>query len=575
MTRRQVIRLAAIAVGVVLVVVAALIVPMWIDVLVPAWFKRRFRIGLLQAILGLQFAVLLVAPPVCMIATVLLVRARRRTANAPRAARVVVLCLSCLVGLTLMEAGAARWYVVNRRYPDLPTELADPPGGAPGSRQRTLEILVIGESSGLGIPYDRWLSVAAIVGWQLDRVLPGTRCHINMRAVGGSNLERMHKLLVNQRTRPDCVLIYCGHNEYQARFPWAREVPYYRDALPDEPFMKRFETLCTHTYLGLAIVHALDMQRLGDPPKPAITRALVDVPAFTPAEDREVVENYSGRLEAIVSYCERIRALPIVIVPAGNDGAFEPNRSVVRPETPRDERERFARDFREARRIERDDPERSEVLYRSLLDRQPGFAEAHFRLGRLRVLAGDWPDAQSHLVQARDLDAMPQRCTTPLQDGCRRVGKRHDCVLVDGPAIFKSLTPDGTLDDRLFHDAHHPSFRGYVALAQDIVNQLAERRTFGWPERVPAPRIDPVECARQFGIEASQWTAVCQYEAEWYRNEMFIRHDPSGRRERSRQLSDAARRIEEGAAAEDSGTPGLGCRPDLSRPALGPDGSPL
>ncbi len=386
------------------------------------------------------------------------------------------------------------------------------------------------------------------------------------KARGGANLEPMHLSMADVDRRPDAIVVFAGHNEFQARYPWSREVTHYRDLAPPATTVSRLEGLGRLTSLGRLILHAIDLRRLCTAPPPKPTRRLVDVPSFTPQEGSAVVGDYRDRLAAISAYCRRIGAVPILIVPPGNQAGYEPNRSVLPPETTAAAREAFARRFEAARKAEARDPSAGVALYRELLEEQPGFAEAHYRLARLLERAGDWAEARRHFQESRDLDGMPQICTTALQNACRSVGARHGAIVVDGPAVFRALLPDGILDDRLFHDAHHPTFRGYVALAQDVLNQLRARRAFGWPGGREAPVIDADECARHFKLGAEEWAAVCQYGGEWYEADAFIRHDPSERLARARRCKAAARAIAGGLAPEMTGIPGLGIHPRLDAP---------
>jgi hypothetical protein len=79
----------------------------------------------------------------------------------------------------------------------------------------------------------------------------------------------------------------------------------------------------------------------------------------------------------------------------------------------------------------------------------------------------------------------------------------------------------------LFHDGQHPTLDGYVAIAQDLLEQLRARRAFGWPESTPVPRVDPVECALQFKLDAQQWARICRRSADFYGRIAYIRYDPS------------------------------------------------
>src|SRR5262249_52349202 len=150
--------------------------------------------------------------------------------------------------------------------------------------------------------------------------------------------------------------------------------------------VERTSSLC-----GLIRV-AADKCRIAIPPSDD-RRALVDVAGYTRGGYDALLADFHRRPERVVGFCEGSWGLPILIVPPANDSGFEPNRSVLPRDTRYAEREAFAREFREARRLEATDPARSIERYRSLLQRQPGFAETHYRLARLHERAGAWDEA--------------------------------------------------------------------------------------------------------------------------------------------------------------------------------------
>src|SRR5262249_22048862 len=159
-----------------------------------------------------------------------------------------------------------------------------------------------------------------------------------------------------------------------------------------------------------------------------------------------------------------------------NDRDFEPSRSVLPETATAREREAVTRAMQDARAAENDPtPTRANDLYQALLARYPGFAEAHYRLARLLEQRGDWPAAHRHYALPRDAAGFPLRFTTPFQNAYRDVAAHHDCVLIDGPAVLRTLSPHGLLGDDLFHDAHHPALRGHIALAEAVLAALRTR----------------------------------------------------------------------------------------------------
>ena len=68
-----------------------------------------------------------------------------------------------------------------------------------------------------------------IVAWKLGEVIPDRRFRALVLAKPGDTLEGQYRKLAGLRSRPDAVIIYCGHNEFFSRIPCSRKVHQYRD----------------------------------------------------------------------------------------------------------------------------------------------------------------------------------------------------------------------------------------------------------------------------------------------------------------------------------------------------------
>ncbi len=556
--RRRFARLLGFVLGLPVTALAVILIQPWIWVLLPSPGFRRVAISVL---LGMKFAygVLLVGT---LIGTVVfgtvVYRGRRRGLKRPMVARALLLCGACVIGLAFAEAIAATWRAPDRHVPsqpssepELPTYFSEPDGDS------EVTVVILGESSAAGVPYESWLSVGRIVVWKLGEAIPQRRFRALVLAKPGDTLETQYGKLAGLRQRPGAVIVYCGHNEFTCRIPWSRRVRFYCDERPS--LLERLDGLAGRASPVCRLIQgAADKYRIELVPPSSLEPPLVDAPAFTPEEFSAVLADFRRRLEAITAYCERVGALTILVVPPSNDAGFEPLRSILSPETPRGEREGFARDFRIVRRLEAADPVHAIDQYRALLARQPGFAESHYRLARLLEDTRAWDQAYQHYIAARDLDGMPMRCVTAFQQCYRDVAASHGCALVDGQALFHAIGPHGMLDDSLFNDIMHPSLRGHIALATGILEALHARRAFGWPEGVPAPVIDPARCAAQFGLRPGDWKSVCEWGELFYSAAAGLRYDPSQCRAKQRAYKEAARRIAAGEPAEAVGLPNVG-----------------
>jgi len=538
----------------------------WLVVITPRWLARGAVISFLWALLGTYS----LAAPAILIggswSCLAIARARRRRERAALllAMRRMLLASTCLMALIAMEtvsAMAVRW---SYHIPSLPTRFGTgtdrrtpPPGPVrPGTINREatgnsrsdptddqgLYLVVVGESSARGEPYQPWVSVGQIVGWQLERVFPGRKVTVDVRAKGGATLEQAVLLLADLNRRPDAVILFSGHNEFQTNFGWSRNVRHYVDEGPESP-LALLELARSLSSTATLILKTLDRFYGEAPPPPNVARELVDHPICAPQEYASAREGFQRRLDALVAYCNGIKALPILIVPGSNDGSFEPNRSVLAGSTPPESRAAFARAFEAARAAEASDPDAAIAAYRGLVAQHPEFAESHFRLARLLAGAGAWDEARRHFNFARDFDGSPARCPTDFRETFRTVARRRDALLVDGPALLARLSAHGILDDQLYHDAHHLNVIGTIALAQDILGQLQARRAFGWPESTTVPRIELADCVRHFELDAEKWAKICERSGEWFVNAAYLRYDPAGRLDLADRYGRAARAI--------------------------------
>lgn len=561
------------------VVLVALSLTLWLETRIHWSFY--WRVGLAVAI-GLEIAygvAAVTAPLVLLTLSILLAKGRPR-APAPRrrALRAALACASVLLGLSFAEAATAVWRTMTEhgrvmppggltsdpREPapvkapaDLralafPTEFPDP------RNDREIDLVMVGESSAEGVPYNYWTSITIILQWQLEKILPGRPIRTHVLAASGDTLEAQCTAIARLDRRPDVFIIYCGQNEISARLKASRELPYYLDdSIPStwQRFVARVEQLSP--ICGL-IHETAEKCRIAIPPPRYGFRDLIDRPAYAPREYALLLADFRARLDAIVAYATGLGATVVLIPPASNDAGFEPNRSYLKAETPRNEREQYRRDFLAARQLENGPPGPAVAAFRALVDRQPTFAESHYRLARQLERVGDWAGAYRHDVLARDHDGYPMRLLSTFQEVHREIARRHHAILIDAQAYFHEIGRRGLLDEHLFHDAIHPSLRGQIALAQAILGALRQRGALGWPADIAVNPIDPAGCVERFALIPEVWRQVALWGAMFYDLTYPMRHDPSVRLAKKLAFIEAAQRIQDGAAPESLGLPNLG-----------------
>jgi hypothetical protein len=551
LTRRPVprlIKMVAVALPLALLFAGLMVISLWIPLL-PRPIRRSLTEILLRTVLFVYAAVFLASFAGTPLFGWLIARSRRSGRMRPAFVRGFLICGSCLVSLISLEAGSAGWRAWIHRFPSLPVKFESAPPDE-------FRIVVLGESSALGEPYRPWLSVGQIVAWQLGQTVTTRRFECEILAWLGDSLEDQHRKLAGVKRKPDLVIIYSGHNEFAKRFEEERE------GLPEEEpgvwLLDRAFRASLHSPFCRLAYEVISRNRLDTPPPLSRRHQLIDPPQCSPSEQADIVEDYSSRLEAIVRYCEQIGAQTVLVISPANESGYEPSRSTLPQSVSRTDRDRLVRDFGEARKLEASDPAASEQLYESIIARHPGFAEGHFRLARLLEKRGSRADAGRHYLTALDHDGLLIRFPQPLRAAVRDVAQRHPrSIFIDGRDELTAVSPTGLLGDHVIQDTHHPTLRGYVALANAVLRELGRRKFLG-VSTFPGLPLTPGECAQHFGMDSDRWATMCERTSVHYKRVAGYRYDSAERMEKSDRYAEAAQKLRAGASPESLGLPGIG-----------------
>ena len=341
----------------------------WLESRIPDWYYWKAALVFLLAE-EVAYAVLVtVAVGGTLTIGALFVGGKQSQRRRAVLARPLLVCVSLLLAALMGEAACGIWQARLRgrsampiggfgrdigRAPEsrfaatvndvpLPSTFPDPPS------DRDIDLVVMGESSAAGVPFSSWLSLGSILTWKMSEAIPDRPIRPRVIARSGDTLEWQHRELTNLPRRPELLIIYCGHNEFTSRLAGSRDLAYYfdewlptgREMLVDQ--IERSSWVC-----GL-IRETAEKCRIAIPPPPSDHRKLVDVPVYSSSEYSTLVTEFRRRLDAIVSYAERVGALPVLISPAANDAGFEPSRSFLPAATTHNERESFQREFTAAR----------------------------------------------------------------------------------------------------------------------------------------------------------------------------------------------------------------------------------
>ena len=192
-TASRIRRSAALGAAIALAVALLAAIGFWLEDHVPSRTRWEAKLAFLLALefaYGAIVVALLLATPVLAGS---LFRARRKRRSRPAVARLLLLCCSTILILFASEGIAEAWWrrshrttvlrsgdseiaPPNEEQPDLPAppeQIKLPRVFADDGKACPVEVVVVGESSAAGVPYDMWVSMGSIVTWQLERLIPG------------------------------------------------------------------------------------------------------------------------------------------------------------------------------------------------------------------------------------------------------------------------------------------------------------------------------------------------------------------------------------------------------------------
>ena len=72
------------------------------------------------------------------------------------------------------------------------------------------------------------------------------------------------------------------------------------------------------------------------------------------------------------------------------------------------------------------------------------------------------------------------------------------------------------------------------------------------------PRLDPKQCAAEFGLDSNAWATVCERSALFYGQVAFLSSHPADPIQWRDRYALAARQIRNGSKPDDVGIPGVG-----------------
>jgi tetratricopeptide (TPR) repeat protein len=158
------------------------------------------------------------------------------------------------------------------------------------------------------------------------------------------------------------------------------------------------------------------------------------------------------------------------------------------------------------------DPGNAAQFYEQAAKLEPQSAQVHFALGSCQAQLTNYSAAREQFALARDLDALPFRATSTLNELTKKMGEGFSdrgLVLVDAASAIATNSPIGIPGDESFYEHVHFNFDGNYRLALLWAGQVdhfipasARRSGSAW-----APQES---CERRLGL--TDWNRAAVYE---------------------------------------------------------------
>jgi lysophospholipase L1-like esterase len=335
-----------------------------------------------------------------------------------------------------------------------------------------LRVLFLGASTVEGFPLPRNLAAARFLETMLQEGLPRRRVEVlnlGVTAVASFAVRSIGERAIAE-TAPDLVLVYYGHNEFFGASGVAS-----REGLGRSVAVMHltYALRSTALYQGLA-----SLLRAAFPSRATERPDLIEVMAATSRIrpggrlHQLASRNLETNLRALVAAARRHGVPIIVATVASNEQGVAPVAS-WEGDLGDSHLASWRAELAAALEAAQTAPGSAIPRLELLREQAPHHAGATFRLARLVAATGDRKRARALFRRARDLDAMPWRAPSTINQTIRRVARASGTPLADCEASFDRAA-GGAPGWRLFFDHVHPTLHGQALLAECLYDALAD-----------------------------------------------------------------------------------------------------
>lgn len=289
---------------------------------------------------------------------------------------------------------------------------------------------------------------------------------------------------------PDLLIIYSGHNEYFGPNEFAL-TGYPNRVLHNKRVHDLFLRLRqTYLYQGLRwLVKQINKKGLVEL-KDYARWSLKNTLAVDDPYHQVVHDNYSQNLTALVRMAKQ-QGISVVLCTPISNLTFPP--FVSRFSQPLNRVQAAQWDTlltRTSLLFEQKHYQDALKVWKNLYDLDSSYADVHFSVGMNYAMLNQYQIAAQALTRANDLDALPFRARSYVQETCRRIARTENVILADTDLFFRQLSGKYYPEPSLLLDHVHPTEPGYFYLALFLARTLVMNGVFPGIRDIQYPSLE-------------------------------------------------------------------------------------
>ncbi len=331
----------------------------------------------------------------------------------------------------------------------------------------TVRILFLGESAIQGFPQPLPLTNGSFLEVMLHDAWDGARRVevLNLGATAMASFPVAGILGEALSHEPDLVVLMVGNNEFYGAYGVA-SLPVFARSPAGMRVLHSLRSLGSLQWLEARVSSP------GSAGGALMERLALGPPVLSSSPLRSAAEsNLKANLIAMIQECTQRHVPVIVCTSPTNERDLSPIGVDVDPRLSTEERLRFDDNVSRAETLLSSDPKMAAQLAGEALELWSDHARAQYLLGRALTKLERHDEARIAYVRARDLDTMPWRATTRIQDAARTAAEAG-AIFCDMEAAFRAESNGGAIGWELLDDHVHLSLRGQALFARTIARAM-------------------------------------------------------------------------------------------------------